>query len=330
MKDWFRSIIALGRQEMDKPDTLPSTPAAPETHRLFHGAMSVIAIAVAAFSVLALPANKIIVIWPPLLLKAALLALLLAGTLFYRWRRVTRLQNLIIMAFWAIAVSSLYVFPMYMAARQPAELCDAPLARADAAIGIVVPDVLEFAARFPLAQRWLGIAYDALILLVALAIMLPPLFGRMDLAKTYALSCVIAAMISIPMLAVVPAIGPWETYGFAPDGPQRQYAEVLVALRSDEWLTLDPMKADGLITFPSFHAILAVLAAAALWFVKYLRWLAAALAVLIVISTLTTGWHYLVDVWAGLLLAWLAWLAARALVFLEMRSGSRHGSNNLH
>src|SRR5262249_55436 len=68
-------------------------------------------------------------------------------------------------------------------------------------------------------------------------------------------------------------------------------------------------------------AALAVLAAAALWPVRYLRWPAAVLAALIVVSTVTTGWHYVSDVLGGLALAALSLAVARGYLRLA-RVGS--------
>jgi membrane-associated phospholipid phosphatase len=74
--------------------------------------------------------------------------------------------------------------------------------------------------------------------------------------------------------------------------------------------TLPP---DVLICFPSFHVIWAILFAQALWGFRYLRIPVALLAGLIIMSTLTTGWHYFVDVLAGILLASFAVLTAKML-----------------
>jgi len=82
---------------------------------------------------------------------------------------------------------------------------------------------------------------------------------------------------------------------------------------------LDLAYRDGLICFPSFHTILAVLAGVALWSIPYLRWAAAALAALIVVSTVTTGTHYVVDVVAGLGVAFVAFGVAKGYTWLELK-----------
>jgi membrane-associated phospholipid phosphatase len=74
-----------------------------------------------------------------------------------------------------------------------------------------------------------------------------------------------------------------------------------------------------LITFPSFHVVLTVLAAAALWPLRPLRWPVVCWAALIVISTVATGIHYAVDVAGGLAVATVAFAAGH--VYLELESG---------
>ncbi len=62
----------------------------------------------------------------------------------------------------------------------------------------------------------------------------------------------------------------------------------------------------GMIAFPSFHVAWAVLTTYAALPVRRLFWAVAALNVLVVASTVLLGWHYLVDVPAGLLLGALS------------------------
>jgi hypothetical protein len=71
----------------------------------------------------------------------------------------------------------------------------------------------------------------------------------------------------------------------------------------------------AIVSFPSFHVILAVLSAVALNGVPRVRRWAWALATLTSISTITTGWHYGVDVLGGLAVSLAAsWIARLAVV----------------
>jgi membrane-associated phospholipid phosphatase len=59
----------------------------------------------------------------------------------------------------------------------------------------------------------------------------------------------------------------------------------------------------GIVSFPSFHVVLALLSAMALGTIRSLRVWVWALAGLICISAVTTGWHYGVDILGGMILA---------------------------
>jgi membrane-associated phospholipid phosphatase len=61
--------------------------------------------------------------------------------------------------------------------------------------------------------------------------------------------------------------------------------------------------AAGVVCFPSFHVIWAILCGRALWNFRVARIPLTVLCGMIVASTLTTGWHYLTDVVAGVVIA---------------------------
>jgi hypothetical protein len=252
-----------------------------------------------------------------ILYRLLLLAALLAGAAFYRWRRLPKAVNLIMMTAWAFLFGNLHLVPMFIAARCQTPLCDDLLARLDTAFGIELPAVLRVMEAHPGIKQVLDFSYNTLLLLVTLAIMIPPLCDKMRAAKEYAIGVVLAAVFCLPLFATVQAIGPWVFYGYTPATDQDNYMRTFAAIKAQEWYILDLSYRDGLICFPSFHTILAVLAAAALWPVSFLRWPAAVLAVLIVVSTVTTGTHYVADVAAGLLVAGLVRVLAQSYSRLE-------------
>ena len=70
---------------------------------------------------------------------------------------------------------------------------------------------------------------------------------------------------------------------------------------------------EGIITFPSYHAALAIVLGWALWQVAWLRWPGVVVNGLVVAATPIDGGHYFVDVFAGAVIAALAIAAARSL-----------------
>jgi membrane-associated phospholipid phosphatase len=284
--------------------------------------MTAVAAALVALSAWGMHAVKLSLSASQVLPRLIVLGLLLAGAAFYRWRKLDRAVNLILMTFWYILIGNLLLLPMYILARSNVELSDAWLARMDARLGVEVPAVMRLMERFPAVAWALGVSYDTLVVLMTLAIMVPPLCGRMDKAKEFALATVAAAALSLPLFAAFPALGPWHYYGYAPSPFQAEFMQVFLALRGDGRVVLDLTDLNGLICFPSFHTILALLSGAALWSIPYARWPGAVLALLIVLATVPIGGHYVVDVVAGLLVTPASLALARGYLWLEARGGA--------
>ena len=79
-------------------------------------------------------------------------------------------------------------------------------------------------------------------------------------------------------------------------------------------MVIDIRRSAPLIAFPSWHVILAVISAYTLGNFRYLALPAAGWAILVVLSTLSTGWHYAVDVIAGVLVAGAALACANIIL----------------
>jgi membrane-associated phospholipid phosphatase len=85
---------------------------------------------------------------------------------------------------------------------------------------------------------------------------------------------------------------------------------IRLALEAGTFRTYDVAQATGLVTMPSFHAVLAVLCALACWPLRWLRWPAALYSAVMLVATVKSGGHYLVDVLAGMVVALVsAWIA---------------------
>ena len=89
---------------------------------------------------------------------------------------------------------------------------------------------------------------------------------------------------------------------------------VFLGLRDGGYRLLRGLGPEGIITFPSLHAALAVIIVAALWPVRLARWACVLLNAVVLAATPIEGSHYLADVLAGLVVAAVSLVAARALV----------------
>jgi hypothetical protein len=289
--------------------------------RRFHLFLSVIVALTVIFSLWEARAVKLAVPPRQVLLQVALPLVPLGFAFYYRWRREEKLKNLFVVTFWAIVLDCVYGLPVYIAARQNVVLRDALLADMDRRLGLEVPDILRFMEHYPEVKHALDICYECLLPLIVLALALPVLCNKPASVAEFFIACVVSIVILIPLFAAFQAVGPWHYYGYAPNAEQERTTRVFFALKSDEWLALDSSNSAGVVAFPSFHTILAVLSAIAFWRIPYVRWLAALLACLIVVSTLTTGWHYVADVLAGLAIAAVSMAAARGFTWLDTKWG---------
>ncbi len=293
--------------------------------RVFDTTLGVVCVGLGAFA-LGFPALDLHIIPGSALGTVGGAAALLVMILYYRRRREPRIQDTLRIMLWAIALSSLYIFPMYMAARSGAPLRDNLLASADAQIGFDAGAfVAQFAAR-PGLRRAFDESYDSLRLVSIAALMVPPLAGRTQLAKELLVALAVSVTITLLMYWGLQAVGPWVVLDIKATAPQEALSRAYRLLKAPGAYPVDVALPDPLIAFPSWHVILAVLSAMTLARVRVRgRALIAPFALLwgasVVISTLATGWHYLVDVLGGLLVSavgygaaimWSRWEAGRA------------------
>jgi membrane-associated phospholipid phosphatase len=133
-----------------------------------------------------------------------------------------------------------------------------------------------------------------------------------------------ALAVTIAISAIVPAIGTF--YGlhlaaadFSALDTKVYQAQLrdIVALRDGSLRHLELFQLAGIVSFPSFHAASAVLYMWALWPVRGIGYLSAAINLLMIAATPVIGAHYMIDVIGGIALAvGSITLAKRYLAFM--------------
>jgi hypothetical protein len=199
---------------------------------------------------------------------------------------------------WIVLLVALVPWAAVLSGRLGMPLRDGFFASMDDHLGFSVPAIVGWMSVHPRISAVLNHSYPLLFLLLAVAAVLPAAMGLSPAAQRFLVANTIAFLAAFPVFALLPAIGPWAGYHVAGTAEQRACEMAIVTIRGGH-----PAAGAGIVCFPSFHVIWAVLSAAALWPIKPLRIPATLLAGLIVISTVTTGWHYVVDSVAGLALA---------------------------
>ena len=203
---------------------------------------------------------------------------------------------------WCILLSLILPIPVEAFARLDFPLQDVRLAQIDHIFGVHIPNITRWASCHQLGKL-ANRCYPLLIPLLPISFLLPALTGRVKQAQRFLLSNLAAFVIGLPLFSLVPAIGPWYIYNTTPSAAQSLCQSSLLALRHPDSYT---GATSGVVCFPSFHVIWAILCAAALWTYKPLRVPITLLCGLIILSTMTTGWHYFVDVIAGAAVAILS------------------------
>ena len=251
-------------------------------------------------------------------LLALLAAGLAAGGLFYdRVRRDERLAAMLLGTSFLIGMSAAFSVLNYLLLTFAGPRIDAPLAAIDRALGVDWPALMTFVAHYPLSNMVLQLVYISVLPQIALLTVALGFKGRPEQIYALCLSVAAGAAIAIGAWTVAPSFGAFSIYelpanvsshlALALDG---HYARALVNLLAHGPERISPSAAQGLIGFPSYHAVLALLV---VWYARKLgviRWFALALNAIVLVATPIQGGHHVVDVAAGFAVAALAvWFA---------------------
>lgn len=260
--------------------------------------------------------------WETFLGPGLACALLIAGSAVYRhWRKDERLASGLTSTAQVIAFAAVGAPLSYLAAAIGAgfPLYDHAFDAIDRAMGLDWRALLAAMNAAPLIYAPLRVSYLSLTLQMTTVVLCLAFSGRLVWLRVYTLAFIFAALSSIAISALLPAAGVWPYYGLATgDSPVVLPAvntswPVFYGLREGTFRSLVAVGSEGIITFPSLHAALAVILIAGLWPVRRLRWAFLALNLLMLAGTPIDGSHYFIDVFAGVALAVFCLYAAHAV-----------------
>jgi PAP2 superfamily len=197
----------------------------------------------------------------------------------------------------------------------------------DRALGLDWKALLDWMNGWPVLFDVLRPIYLCLTLQMTAVVLCLAFTGRLVWLRVFTLAFMFAALITIAMSAVLPAAGVWPYYALTAADSAHVVPTVSTSwpvfygLRDGSVRALVAAGAEGIITFPSLHAALAVIVIVALWPIAKLRWPILVLNSAMLAATPVDGSHYFVDVFAGIAVAAIALLAARAVAaWVEARS----------
>jgi PAP2 superfamily len=243
--------------------------------------------------------------WPVIVVGAALLGIAIGHRRFGMSPRLAALAEWTLL--WIIfSVSGALL--TYLAAAGGGQLYDANIAAIDADLSFDARAWFAVVNAHPLLRLPLTLAYNSLTAQIVFSVLWLWFLGWQHRNAELLTNVTVGLLLTTAVFCLYPTLGPCVG---APDFSDA-YLQDLVGLRNGSLPSIDVMVLKGVIAFPSFHAVLAIL------FTYAHRRSAsfpvvAAINLVMLISIPSEGGHYLVDVVGGLVIGGLAIVATRVL-----------------
>jgi len=215
------------------------------------------------------------------------------------------------------SLSLILLFVLFPLTALSGPYADVMLSSWDHAVGFDWRAYLELCRPFtsPLVFAYNSFAWQPVLVVLVLSTRY-----QHTVLRQFLMALFFAAAITALIFPFMPAQAPFEFYKITPAVfPEliatgtRDFLPLMESVRNGARV-ISPETFTGVVAFPSFHAACALLFAWALWNVPHLRWPIALLNVAMLASTPVIGNHYLVDVFAGLVVGSIAILLARIVI----------------
>lgn len=222
-----------------------------------------------------------------------------------------------------LSICLLGIVASYPAAADTTGFVDPALERMDQLLHFDWISWYLMVATHPLLRFASFTAYDSIFVSPVLLLGYFAWAHRRFEAYQFLMTFWLSAVLTLLLFACFPAEGPlaflW--HGPIPYMPTSAlYQEQLIpALRSHRFTTIDLGTMRGLVCAPSFHTVSGVLYAVAAWPIARLRWPLLAINFAMLLATPIEGTHYLTDMIAGLLVALAAIAVIRIGSLLTLR-----------
>jgi membrane-associated phospholipid phosphatase len=241
-------------------------------------------------------------------------------------RNIRALQTILYGVLYLVITCFCGVLAAYATQRFTFPFQDRLFEAADLTLGVNWFDLVHWVDNRPVVHAVLKLAYETMPAQIALPVIVLAFSDRTDEVRKYLLSFAIALTITIIVAAFLPAANPVALLDQATFNVLRFTGAApfdhLLRLRSVEPIIIGGDRLGGILSFPSFHATVAVLTPLTL---RHYRGLFIALLILdaaVLFSTVPEGAHYVSDVLAGAGVAFVAYFLAKLVL------GTRDCSSN--
>ena len=196
----------------------------------------------------------------------------------------------------SLAISLVFTVLCYLAFGSSGALADKDLLAADRALGFNWLSGFKFVTAHPLLADTLRWLYDSLNFQALYVCVLLGLMEREQALQEMFWLVFVTAVVTNAIAIAVPAYGPFQDFGLSSHGA---FLPDMKHLKSGQDLTFALSKMTGVISFPSYHTVLALLYAWCLRRTGLIGYVAAGINFVMLFSIPFFGGHYLVDIIAG-------------------------------
>lgn len=273
-----------------------------------------------AVVMLLLGVSKIVLDLYSLVLVVSTVILLTGSAIVFRSRGSLKSSLIMEALAGGIAFSVLVLVSTYLAVSLDAPLADDRLVAMDLWLGFDGAAFIRLVDGMPLLSWTLMQAYASFALQLMVLPMLLILLGQPARAFALVLAYALVGYVSSVVSIWFPALGSHVVYAVDPASlvsinPHYGYAflEQFQAVREQPEFLLSLASAEGILTFPSVHAAVALLCAISAYGIRLLRYPFLTLNALMAVATVTHSNHYLVDVLAGFAVAAASLYCVRGL-----------------
>ncbi|VVE02153.1 phosphatase PAP2 family protein [Pandoraea terrigena] len=251
---------------------------------------------------------------PGSLVLPALACVTLAGVwiVYTHYRPDERIRTACSQVIVLIVFSHVAALLSYVVVATDAPLVDVSLVKMDAWLHFDWPTWHAFVRAHRLLSLAFALAYASGMVQIAFVVVFLSLTGRLVEVRVFSTAMVLSCLVTIAVSGFVPAAGAFAHFG----GDPAKLADLthFDALRQHRLLVVDLGQLQGLISMPSYHAVLSVLLIHAARGSRRLARVFVPLNLLVIVSAISEGGHYLVDILAGIGVAVLAIFVARPLL----------------
>lgn len=208
-------------------------------------------------------------------------------------------------ALW-VAFSVVGTILTYLAATLNFPLRDSELSAIDSALGFHWTSFYDFATAHWITKVVFSLAYNAMLPQIVLSIMYLGHTEQTDRNRDFLWTSMFALILTTIISGVVPAVGPHA------EGQLPVWSKMLLTIRAGHETSFSLGSMQGIIAFPSFHTVLAILLVYAHRPPSRSFWLVLVVNVLMLMAVSPVGHHYLIDAISGALIALLSIAVVRA------------------